>query len=403
MVIKTKDENKRTPLYILRNNQYICTMIKILLLSDLSREPARLLIKGISNFPNARGGWRFYQVPTVIRNNSAHISKIVSIVEEMQIDAIFGQWNGMDIRIAKQLGIPLVLYQRQDRVQGLPYVQCDNESVGRMAAEFFLRYKNIHFSFCGYKSVLWSKERLQSFKKHLRKAMEPEFLALDGAEDWDNLSEWVRKLPKPVGIFCCNDMNAKMLIETCLSIGLKIPDDVSILGVDNDSFICNTTSPNITTIKLDFEKVGYVVGEFINEAVETGTWSTEAIIHKPIAIVERESTLPLSTGDKYVNKIVGYMKENFRNGIDITDAIMDIPLTRRAIEQRFRKEYGDKTMHKILTELRINNMKKLLEETNLPVFNIALMSGFSENSNINRVFKSIVGLSPNQYRQTHKK
>lgn len=377
-------------------------MIKVLLLSDLSREPARLLVKGISSFPNARGGWRFYQVPPAVRDNREHVSKIVSLLKDLQIDAIFGQWKGIDFNVAKQLHLPIVLYQRRQIAQELPYVQCDDDSVGKMAAEFFMRHKNMHLAFCGFKGMMWSDERFESFKRHTGISNIPEFIADDDTAQWEELSKWVSALPKPAGVFCCNDVNAKMLIETCLSIGLKIPEDVAVLGVDNDSFVCNITSPSITTIKLDFEKIGYTVGNYFNAAMESGVWSNEPIIHKPVTIVERESTPVTPVNDEYVDRIVSFMKSHFREGIRIKDAIKDIPLTRRAIEQRFKKEYGDKTMLKMLTELRIEYMKKLLLETDLPVFNAAIMSGFDANDNVNRIFRSYVGYSPTKYRETHR-
>lgn len=377
-------------------------MIKVLLLSDLSREPARLLIKGISRFTNSRGGWRFYQVPPAIRDNPRHIAKIVNLVHDMDIDAIFGQWKGIDVSIARRLGIPIVLYQRMEMIKGFPIVHCDNDAVGKMAADFFMRYGNMHLTFCGFKGVVWSDERIRAYIASVGEGIVPGFYANDNGEDWMAMRDWLLNLPKPVGIFCCNDVNAKMLIEVCISNGLRIPEDVSVLGVDNDSFTCNITSPTISTIELDFERIGYQVGQYINDSLETGKRNSNIILHNPVGIVERESTPSLQISDEYVKKIVDYMKTHFTEDIGVSDIIRDIPLSRRSVELHFRKVYGERTIYRVLLEMRVEKMKELLVRTDLPVFNAALMSGFKDNTNINRVFRSIVGYSPKEYRETHR-
>lgn len=377
-------------------------MINVLLLGDLSREPARLLVKGLSRFSNSRGGWRFYQVPPAIRDSPCHISKIVSMVHDLEIDAIFGQWKGIDVSIAKQLGIPVVLYQRREMVTGFPIVHCDNDAVGKMAAGFFLRYADMHLTFCGFKGVVWSDERIRAYQASAGDRIIPGFYSDDSGEDWMAMRDWLQKLPKPAGIFCCNDVNAKMLIEVCISSGLRIPEDVSVLGVDNDSFTCNITSPTISTIELEFERVGYRIGQYINDKLNIGDGDSGILFHSPAGIVERESTPRLQTSDEYVKRVMDFMKKHFTEDIGVNDIIRDIPLSRRSVEMRFKNAYGDKTMHRVLLEMRVERMKELLVRTDLPIFNIALMAGFKDNTNINRVFRNIVGYSPKEYRETHR-
>lgn len=377
-------------------------MIKVLLLNDLSREPARQLVKGISCYRNGMGGWRFYQVPDVIRDSTDHIGKIVSMVRDFGINAIFGQWKGLDVDVAKSLGIPIVLYQRYEEIHDFPIALCDNGAVGKMAAEFFLKYEDLPLAFCGFEGVVWSSARFESFKKAVGGRMAGEIRIRDKENDWLELSGWIRNLPKPAGIFCCNDECAKTVIETCNSIGVKVPDEISVLGVDDDSFLCSITSPAISTVKLDFAGLGYRVGHFITEAVVSGHCEVCEIDHKPLEIIERESTPRRLMDDRYIIAITDYMKQHFSEGIEIKDAIRDIPLSRRAVEQRFANATNGKTMHSFLTELKIGKMKEMLISTDLPVFNIALASGFKENSNVNRIFRSITGLSPKEFRRIHK-
>lgn len=378
-------------------------MINILLLNDLSREPARQLVTGISRFGNSQGGWRFYQVPQEVYSKVDYMSNVISMVKNLDIDAIFGQWHGIDVDRVKKLGIPIFLYQRQEKILDFPIVRCDNEAVGKMAADHLMGLGIENITFCGINGVVWSRERLDAFRASIGDTMLEEFLSNDENTDWLSLRDWLEDLPKPVAIFACNDMMAKTLIEVCLSSGLKVPQEVAVLGVDDDSFICNITTPTISTVKLDFEGIGYKVGSKIERAILCGEYEEDVILHEPVRIIERESTPPLQIKDPYVRKVLDYLQKHYTEDISISDAIRDIPLSRRSIEIRFRKEMSGKTMLHTLTDLRIEKMKTLLEQTDEPVFNAAILSGFNESTNINRVFKASTGYAPREYRLIHKK
>lgn len=378
-------------------------MINVLLLNDLSREPARQLVTGISRFGNSQGGWRFYQVPQEVYNKVDYMSNVISMVKNLKIDAIFGQWHGIDVSRAKQLGIPIFLYQRADKIFDFPIVRCDNEAVGKMAADYLTGLGIENIAFCGIKGVVWSSERMEAFKASVGGSMIGEYLSKDEETDWLLLRDWLVKLPKPVAIFACNDVMAKTLIEVCLSSGMKVPQEVAVLGVDDDSFICNITTPTISTVKLDFEGIGYKVGSKIEQAILSGEYEEDVILHEPVRIIERESTPPLQIKDPYVRKVLDFLQKHYTEDISISDAIRDIPLSRRSVEIRFRKEMSGRTMLHTLTELRIEKMKEILERSDEQIYNAAMMSGFNESTNINRVFKASTGYSPREYRLIHKK
>ena len=304
-------------------------MINVLLLNDLSREPARQLVTGISRFGNSQGGWRFYQVPQEVYNKVDYMSNVISMVQNLKIDAIFGQWHGIDVARAKQLGIPIFLYQRQEKIFDFPIVRCDNEAVGKMAADYLTGLGIGNITFCGIKGVVWSSERMEAFRASIGGPIIGEYLSNDEETDWLSLRDWLVKLPKPVAIFACNDVMAKTLIEVCLSSGMKVPQEVAVLGVDDDSFICNITTPTISTVKLDFEGIGYKVGSKIEQAILSGEYEESVILHEPVRIIERESTPPLQIKDPYVRKVLDFLQKHYTEDISISDAIRDIPLSRR--------------------------------------------------------------------------
>ena len=165
-------------------------MINVLLLNDLSREPARQLVTGISRFGNSQGGWRFYQVPQEVYNKVDYMSNVISMVQNLKIDAIFGQWHGIDVARAKQLGIPIFLYQRQEKIFDFPIVRCDNEAVGKMAADYLTGLGIGNITFCGIKGVVWSSERMEAFRASIGGPIIGEDLSNDEETDWLSLRDW---------------------------------------------------------------------------------------------------------------------------------------------------------------------------------------------------------------------
>lgn len=373
-------------------------MKKILFLSDLSREPDRQTIRGITRFMEKSGFWVPYHIPPFMRNDRTYVEDIVNRAKSLAVDAIFGSWPVVENGGKVDLDIPIVLKPGKTRVKGFSEFCSDSEAIGRMAAEFFadLGLKNVSTS--GMHGMVWSAEREYFFRKNAKGNCCRGIRFSYSQTDYEKVSSWLKRLPKPVGIFCCNDVNASMLTEICIGSGIRIPEDVSILGVDDDEFLCNITSPSISSIKLDYEDAGYRIASRLAANADSGSKENFTIINKPVGIVERKSTLPRTVRDPYVRSIIEFMEAHFCEGIGIKEAIASIPLSRRSIEIRFKKEMGSITMLKYLTEIKLNRMKELLLATDATVLDIAIESGFSESENIYRIFHKIVGCTPIEFR-----
>lgn len=373
-------------------------MKKILLLSDLSREPDRQTIRGITRFMEKNGGWVPYHIPPFMRNDRTYIDDIVDRAKSLDVDAIFGSWPAVENGGKVDLDIPIVLKPGRTRVKGFSEFCSDSEAIGRMAAEFFdhLGLKNVSTS--GMHGMVWSAEREYFFRKNAKGNCCRGIRFSYSQTDYEKVSSWLKKLPKPVGIFCCNDVNAGMLTEICIGSGIRIPEDVSILGVDDDEFLCNITFPSISSIKLDYEDAGYRIASKIAACADSGDGENFTIINKPVRIVERNSTLPRTVCDPYVRSVIEFMESHYCEGIGIKDAIASVPLSRRSIEIRFKKELGSITMLKYLTGIKVNRMKELLLSTDSAVLDIAIESGFTESENIFRIFRKIAGCTPIEFR-----
>lgn len=376
-------------------------MIKILLLSDYSREPERRLLRGLVNYMNSRGGCALYNWSSFPLFSSGHSSEIAKAAKKLKVDAIFGIWRDPDMNIVRSLGIPVFLRTVDTDFEGIPMLSGLYENIGIMAANFFLKQHYTNLAFVGRKGLIWSDGRLKGFSQKITKAGLDvrSFLVSDIMKQRAELSKWLEELPKPVGIFACNDMMAKTINELCLFNGLQIPSQVALLGADNDEFLCNISSPAISSINLDFEAQGYALGKSIYKMVTAGKMWKERIPIKPTVIVERESTFKVNIKDNYVLAALSFMQENYTKDINVADIVESIPLSRRAIELHFKREMGNQTMSDFLNRLRVEHMCNLLTDKDMSISQAAQQSGFMDATNVGRIFKKIKGLSPSEYRK----
>lgn len=378
-------------------------MKKILLLSDFSRDPDRQTIRGITRFRKNGECWIPYHVAPFMRYDSSRIEDIVIRAKSQNADAVFGAWPVVEDGKQIDLDIPIVLKPSRQRVRGFSEFRSDSDAVGKMAAEFFASLGLTNLSFSGMSGAVWSAERCECFKKYSKCSVLDGIRFSDAQVDYDKISAWLKKLPKPIGIFCCNDLNASMLIEICIGNGIRIPEEVAVLGVDDDEFLCNITSPSISSIRLDYEMAGYELASKLTEQIESGAKGVFVFTHNPVCIVERNSTPKRKVVDRYVKEVVDFMGEHFREGIDLKDALESIPLSRRSIEIRFKKEFGSMTMAGYLTKLKLDCLKHLLSTSSLSLLDAMAQSGFSEGENVYRLFRNKVGCTPAEYRASHNK
>lgn len=380
-------------------------MFKLVLLCDYSREPERRLLRGMSDFANTVGGWNYFQISGNIFNNPERRMEIADRIKAIHADAVFGRWSGVDRALIDSLHIPVILRTVDKEYPDLPMLSGDYREIGRMAASFFKRLHYDHFAAFGYKDLLWSHERIVGYQEVLADLpADVQLLETNiGNPDEEVIRNWLIALPKPIALFAANDVLALKVAELCLETGIRIPHDLSLLGVDNDDFLCNIASPKISSIHLDFERQGYELGEAIWRMSRHGEMAPVRIKIHPVEIKERESTLRHNIRDPYIRRIVEHMDEAYTSPLLIEDFIRDIPLSRRAIEMRFKKEMAPETLLSYLLNLRISLMCKLLETTDLPVNIAAEKSGFDDALNVGRTFKRYTGMSPLAWRREKRK
>jgi LacI family transcriptional regulator len=378
-------------------------MIRVLLLIDYSSEFSRGLLKGIINYSKEYGYWIFYRLPSYYKSLYGK-EGIVKLAKEWKADAIIAQWDTEGKTLLKDLDIPVVLQNFRERSDYFSNLTGSYLETGMMAARYFIQKRFQNFAFYGNKGVIWSQERAEGFKKEIEKhggkffMFESENLS---DEQWetshDELDKWLISLPKPVAIFSCDDTFALQISQICKINNINIPDEIALMGVDNDEMICNLSDPPISSILLDVEKGGYDAARLLHQMVKERRNVPFNIVVKPIRIVLRKSTEKFVIQNIHIKTVVEFIENNYITLKSIDELVRLVPLSRRILEIKFKEEM-EISIYQYLIRCRIEHVANLLITTDKILYDIVLQSGFNDCKNISRIFKKYKNCTPYEYK-----
>ena len=377
-------------------------MIKILLLTDYSQESERSLLNGFVKYADTQGGCIFYPISQLISETEDNSMEIIRLAKKFKADAILGLWHNINIAEAKKLDIPIFLRTYTKEYNEFPMLTGHYKEFGAYAANFFINQNFSNYAFIGMKDIIWSISRHDGYSEQIANVKKAETYRYDVADfknEIESIGKWLHSLPKPVALLACNDFRARQVTEVCQMENIRIPEDISLLGVDNDEFMCNISSPTLSSIKLNFEKHGYELAQTLFKMVrEKRIWPARIAV-EAIGVVERMSTKHKIISDPYIREIVDFIARNYTQEINISKLLSFIPLSRRAIEMKFKKEMYPFTITSYITKLRIDHFCHLMEFTELPISVAADRAGFIDSSNFSTIFKKYKGMTPSEYRK----
>ena len=378
-------------------------MKKILLLTDFSEGYGRNLLKGIVRYSNEHGPWMFYRMPRYYRELYGD-ERVVNWAKDWKADAIIAQLESIDLDKINELKIPVIIQNYKERANNICNITGDYRSTGEMAATFFLNRGFSNFAYYGFKDMLWSRERAEGFRSKIEEHGYPISMLNNNrsnTEQWsfdlNLLSEWLISLPKPIALFACDDHFALQITETCKIYNIAVPEEIAVLGVDNDELLCNISYPPLSSIVLDVENGGYLAAKRLHQLMNKETNETFDITIPPIRIELRKSTEKYSVDDKYILKVVEYIKLNYAKDISINDIICSVPYSRRILEKKF-KEKMRVSVYQFLLQYRVELFSDLLIKTDKPLVELALVCGFNDYKNVARIFRKYKKITPQQYR-----
>jgi LacI family transcriptional regulator len=371
----------------------------VALVIETSLASGRDILRGIARYVHECGPWSIYHEPRSLEESAPRW------LRNWDGDGIIARFQ--NTRIAKAIvstGIPAVDVLGVVRRPELPLAHVDNAAIARLAAAHLLERGFRRFAFCGVDGINWSDERRDAFGRAVALAggecivYQPHGGRATWEDEQDRLASWVRSLPHPCGVMACNDPRGQKVLEACRRSGVRVPDEVAVVGVDNDEPICAIADPTLSSVVADHEGVGYQAAALLDQVRAGKVGAGMAVYVPPVGVVTRRSSDVLALADREVAAAIGFIREHACLGLGVDEVCQKLVLSRSTLQRRFRHLLGH-TIHDEIVRVRLNRAQELLAETDMPIATIAVRCGFGCQEYLGAVFRARLGQTPASYRR----
>lgn len=382
---------------------------KIAVLIEWSRAYGRGAYSGIARYVNAHRTWKIYYTERGLSDEAP------SWLQGWKGDGIIARIESNQLyKQVQRMKIPAVnmFEHSRSRKRNIPEVITNNRAIANMAAQHLIDLGLENFAYCGLPGVFSRDARSGYFVEYIQKSgyevnvyegsQQPRNNFISTAEDHelcceDAMATWLDSLPKPVGLMACNDLRAHQVIMACGERNIIVPDDVAVIGVDNDELICELCHPPLSSVQQNPEGAGYEAATLLDKILDGHSPPEDPIIIEPLGIVRRQSTDIIAVNDSEVAAAIRYIRANACDGICVNDILDNIHTSRSTLERRFNKLLGRSPKVEIL-RTQLEQVKQLLLTTDYPLEKISQMTGFSYTESMCYSFKRTFGQTPGQYR-----
>lgn len=306
------------------------------------------------------------------------------------------------------LGVPTVIADSDRVYPGAVSIDVDDAAVGAEAAQFFLAsgYENLA---CVHNELPYGEQRFAGFRRALRAAGRPvhDFRQVERRpryymETWnaptDRLRDWLRALPRPVGIFAVHDPLARLIAQAAEAAGLAVPEDVAVVGANNDDFVCQLGHPPLSSVEIPWQRIGALAGDWVQRLMAGRRPARRAVLVRPGPVAVRLSTARHAVTDPELRRVVGYLREHAREPVTIGRACAALRVSRRGVERKFAALLRISPA-RLLTRTRVEMAKSLLLGTDRPMGAIAEACGFGDGERFAVAFRRETGLTPRAFRR----
>jgi len=376
---------------------------QVAVLIETSREYGRGLLRGVIAFNRKNPSWSIYFQQQDLGQ------PIPDWLKTWEGDGILARVT--NITMARQLiktGLPLIDLRGATRELGLPTFGIDNQSVATTAFSHLASRGLRNFAFVGEPSGrhVYDDLRQQAFvdlvaasgsKCHVYSGRSRRSTA-DWGKRQDALANWLSKLPQPIGVMCCHDDRGHQVLDACRRAELQVPDQVAVIAVDNDEFLCQLAIPPLTSVDVDAERIGYEAARLLDAVMRGDATFNKSLMFDSIGVVERQSTDIVACDDKEVAKALRFIRDNACNQLTVLDVEQHVAISRTVLNRRFKQVVG-RTPKQEIVRLQLERGKRLLSTSNGTVESIAHQSGFNEAWYFIKVFRDHVGVTPGAYRR----
>ena len=373
---------------------------RVALLIETSNRYGRQLLRGVREWEHQHGPWalrlveqgRGATVPTWLRTWKGH--GVIARVENKGIE-----------RALAATGLPVVDVSAAVPQAAFPQVVTDSQAVTALAFEHLRKRGLTHFAFCGARGVRWAALRGRFFRREVT-ARGLSLHAFPLAErspeaELRELARWLKRLPKPVGVLACYDVRGQQVLEACYAAGVRVPDEVAVLGVHNDVLLCELCDPPMSSVMPDAQKAGAIAASMLADLM-AGKPVRQALVQvPPLGVVTRQSTDVVAVADAKVSAAVRFIRREACAGINVADVLRAVPMARTALERRFRETIGT-TPRLLIEQIKMERVKAMLAETEATVAEIAERTGFAHPEYLSVAFRRATGETPRAWRTKHR-
>jgi LacI family transcriptional regulator len=354
----------------------------IALLIESSNAYARGLLRGVSSYVREHEPWTVF-LPEYERGHEP--------------PGWFRRWKGDGIiarieneriaRAVKSLRIPVVDVSAAREVPEVPWVETDDAAIAKIAFDHLRERGFSRLAYCGDPQFNWSKWRCEQFlaaagkeqiECHVYQTPQANGSALPWSREMQHLGKWLRELPKPIGIMACYDIKARQVLDACRSEGIAVPEQIAVIGVDDDELMCDLCQPRLSSIIPDSHRAGYVAAQLLNEMIAGSKLEPSAHLIPPLGVKIRQSSDIFAIEDKTVALALQFIRRHASEGITVADVAQAVSMSRKALDSRFLQ----------------------VLETTLPLHAVADRAGFSYVEYLSVAFKRVVGVPPGEFRRS---
>lgn len=371
----------------------------VALLLDTSRSYARNVLRGIGDYARIHGPWLFY-IPAEGPIRS------LSSLEEFEPEGIIAQphQDGQFIRQLSECGVPVVSLSGPSATGGLPAVRANQDAVAELGMQHFRDRGFTRFAYCGIPSErIWPPtgevfRRLAEQHGHSCEVYLPAYHPEARTLRLQHVAQWLKSLKKPVGLLAANDLRAREVLDACRLVDLHVPEDIAVLGVNDDELICEMANPPLSSVIHNARRIGYEAASMLHRLMQGKRVMADVVID-PLGVHARQSTDLLAVEDSEVARALRFIRQNACTGICVDDVLDQLTLSRRSLEKRFRVAVG-RPLHAEIRRVQLERVKELLATTDHKLDRIAEQTGFSSAQYLAGLFHKVVGMTPGTWRST---
>ena len=378
---------------------------KVALLIETSNTYARELLHGIRDYLREHEPWSIY----LAEHGRGEVAP--SWLQRWKGDGIIARVENEAIAKAiLSTKLPAVDVSFGLEHSPFPRIVTDSLATTRLAAEHLLECGFTRFGYCGDNRYHWSRLRGDLFASHLRKAGH-DCHVFEGtpkrgsADPWElesnAIADWLRKLPKPIGVMACYDIRGQQVLEVCRHLDIAVPDEVAVIGVHNDELLCDLCDPPLSSVIPNARRAGYEAASMLNRMMKGETIPPQRLLLDPLGIAARQSTDVVAVNDPQLSSAVRYIRDHACEGMTVENLLKAVPMSRTALERRF-KQVLHRSPHEQIMRVRIDRAKAMLATTNLSLAIISERTGFEHAEYFSVAFKRLAGETPGRFRQRHK-